>query len=384
MSNKEEKMNEEKEIQLFENEINAYIKAIEKDTPDLWDRISAGFDQEVKNLSNESKIENNLNKENIDSSISTGITNQTVAANSLSNTKSTTEMSSEEFVNDQRINFISKKKKRNIGRFSLLAAALLAIVIVVPIFSSINNPKSDNSSNHIDEKMYSNSIELSNSLDESKTENINDKMANDEEIQQIEDVDYFDNDNSIDNNYFDEDGNGYNIYKKRFEDSEDKNKKDNKTGASTSKNDITESKTTESKTKESKTTESKTTESKTTESNITESSNNKRENTSSEEKGSANKTETNSDKYADVVFTVVFESESAFLIPSKINNIPENMPQIKENIRYELVDFFDFEAAYNTKYEGSNYTGEEVSGKIEIFEEDGNKKCRVKEFTKKK
>ena len=379
MSNKEEKMNEEKEIQLFENEINAYIKAIEKDTPDLWDRISAGFDQEVKDLSNESKIENNLNKENIDSSISTGITNQTVAANSLSNTKSTTEMSSEEFVNDQRINFISKKKKRNIGHFSLLAAALLAIVIVVPIFSSINNPKSDNGSNHIGEKMYSNSIELSDSVDESKTENINDKMANDEENQQIEDVDYFDNDNSIDNNSFDEDGNGYNIYKKRFEDSEDKNKKDNKTGASTSKNDITESKTTESKT-----TESKTTESKTTESNITESSNNKRENTSSEEKGSANKTETNSDKYADVVFTVVFESESAFLIPSKINNIPENMPQIKENIRYELVDFFDFEAAYNTKYEGSNYTGEEVSGKIEIFEEDGNKKRRVKEFTKKK
>lgn len=374
MSNKEEKMNEEKEIQLFENEINAYIKAIEKDTPDLWDKISAGFDQEVKNLSNESKIENNLNKENIDSSISTGITNQTVAANSLSNTKSTTEMSSEEFVNDQRINFISKKKKRNIGHFSLLAAALLAIVIVVPIFSSINNPKSDNGSNHIGEKMYSNSIELSDSVDESKTENINDKMANAEENQQIEDVDYFDNDNSIDNNSFDEDGNRYNIYKKRFEDSEDKNKKDNKTGASTSKNDITES----------KTTESKTTESKTTESNITESSNNKRENTSSEEKGSANKTETNSDKYADVVFTVVFESESAFLIPSKINNIPENMPQIKENIRYELVDFFDFEAAYNTKYEGSNYTGEEVSGKIEIFEEDGNKKCRVKEFTKKK
>ena len=374
MSNKEEKMNEEKEIQLFENEINAYIKAIEKDTPDLWDRISAGFDQEVKNLSNESKIENNLNKENIDSSISTGITNQTVAANSLSNTKSTTEMSSAEFVNDQRINFISKRKKRNIGRFSLLAAALLAIVIVVPIFSSINNPKSDNGSNHIGEKMYSNSIELSDSVDESKTENINDKMANAEENQQIEDVDYFDNDNSIDNNSFDEDGNGYNIYKKRFEDSEDKNKKDNKTGASTSKNDITESKTTESKTTESKTTESKT----------TESSNNKRENTSSEEKGSANKTETNSDKYADVVFTVVFESESAFLIPSKINNIPENMPQIKENIRYELVDFFDFEAAYNTKYEGSNYTGEEVSGKIEIFEEDGNKKCRVKEFTKKK
>ena len=94
-------------------------------------------------------------------------------------------MSSEEFVNDQRINFISKKKKRNIGRFSLLAAALLAIVIVVPIFSSINNPKSDNSSKHIDEKMYSNSIELSNSLDESKTENINDKMANDEEYSRI-------------------------------------------------------------------------------------------------------------------------------------------------------------------------------------------------------
>lgn len=45
---------------LSEEELDAYLKVIEEDTPDLWQRISAGYDQEMAMLRNENKPQNNV------------------------------------------------------------------------------------------------------------------------------------------------------------------------------------------------------------------------------------------------------------------------------------------------------------------------------------
>lgn len=122
---------DEMPVEVSEDFVNAYIDATKMNAPDLWSRIDAGFDNELKLMNEEQEnVKANSNIYNFNP--------QNVGVNA----PNTIDLQSESNASNGNV-----RKSFNSRKWGLIAAGLLAIVIAVPVLSNISSNKKSESEN---------------------------------------------------------------------------------------------------------------------------------------------------------------------------------------------------------------------------------------------